>query len=55
MTVRTHLINLFLKDHPCKVWFNLVLWFQMRRFKCDDGLTPIDGKSTHGLPGELKT
>ena len=23
------------KDHPCKVWFNLVQWFQRKRFKCD--------------------
>jgi uncharacterized protein YjiS (DUF1127 family) len=23
------------RDHPYKVWFNLVQWFQRRRFKCD--------------------
>ena len=23
------------RDHPCKVWFNLVEQFQRRRFKCD--------------------
>ena len=23
------------RDHPCQVWFNLVQWFQRRRFKCD--------------------
>jgi hypothetical protein len=23
------------KDHPCQVWFNLVQWFQRKRFKCD--------------------
>jgi hypothetical protein len=24
-----------LRGHPCQVWFNLVQWFQRRRFKCD--------------------
>ena len=24
-----------LKDHPYQVWFNLVLGFQRRRFKCE--------------------
>jgi hypothetical protein len=23
------------RDHPCQVWFNFVLRFQRRRFKCD--------------------
>jgi uncharacterized protein YjiS (DUF1127 family) len=23
------------RDHPSQVWFNLVQWFQRRRFKCD--------------------
>jgi hypothetical protein len=23
------------RDHPCRVWFNLVQRFQRRRFKCD--------------------
>jgi hypothetical protein len=23
------------KDHPCKIWFNLVQWFLRRRFKCE--------------------
>jgi hypothetical protein len=23
------------KDYPCHVWFNLVQWFQRKRFKCD--------------------
>jgi hypothetical protein len=23
------------RDHPCQVWFNLVQWFQRRRFKCE--------------------
>ena len=23
------------RDHSCQVWFNLVQWFQWRRFKCD--------------------
>ena len=23
------------KDYPCQVWFNLVQWFQRKRFKCD--------------------
>jgi hypothetical protein len=23
------------RDHPCQVCFNLVQWFQRRRFKCD--------------------
>jgi hypothetical protein len=22
------------RDHPCQVWFNLVQWFQRKRFKC---------------------
>jgi hypothetical protein len=22
------------RDNPCQVWFNLVQWFQRRRFKC---------------------
>ena len=22
------------KDHPSQIWFNLILWFQKRRFKC---------------------
>jgi hypothetical protein len=25
----------FERDHPCQVWFNLVQWFQRKRFKCD--------------------
>ena len=24
-----------LRDHPYQVWFNLVKWFQRKRFKCD--------------------
>jgi hypothetical protein len=24
-----------LRDHPCQVWFNLILQFQRKRFKCD--------------------
>ena len=23
------------RDYPSKIWFNLVQWFQRRRFKCD--------------------
>jgi hypothetical protein len=23
------------KDYPSQIWFNLVQWFQRRRFKCD--------------------
>jgi hypothetical protein len=23
------------KDYPSQIWFNLVKWFQRRRFKCD--------------------
>ena len=23
------------KDHTSQIWFNLVQWFQKRRFKCD--------------------
>jgi hypothetical protein len=23
------------KDYPRQIWFNLVQWFQRRRFKCD--------------------
>ena len=23
------------KNHPCQAWFNLVQWFQRRRFKCE--------------------
>jgi hypothetical protein len=23
------------RDHPCQVRFNLVQWFQRKRFKCD--------------------
>jgi len=23
------------KDHPSLIWFNLVQWFQRRRFKCE--------------------
>ena len=25
----------FERDPPCQVWFNLVQWFQRKRFKCD--------------------
>jgi hypothetical protein len=34
------------KDHPCQVWFNSVLGFQRRRFKCESlRRTTIDGIS----------
>jgi hypothetical protein len=23
------------KDHPCQLWFNLVMRFQRKRFECD--------------------
>ena len=23
------------RDHHCQAWFNLVPWFQRKRFKCD--------------------
>jgi hypothetical protein len=23
------------KDYPSQIWFNLVQWFQRKRFKCD--------------------
>jgi hypothetical protein len=43
--------------HFWQVWFNSVLWFQRRRFKCEkltDGRTLTHDKSSHGLwPGEL--
>jgi hypothetical protein len=45
------------KDHPCQVWFNLVLWSQRKRFKCENlqCKTPIDIKNSHGFcPSELK-
>jgi hypothetical protein len=38
------------KDHTCQVWFNLVLRFQRRRFKCEslrrttNGRTDDDGR-----------
>ena len=46
-------------EHLRQVWFNSVLWFQRRRFKCEklmDGRRTLShDKSSHGLwPGELK-
>jgi hypothetical protein len=42
------------KDHPSQVRFNIVQWFQKKRFKCEslrwrDRWTPSDEKSSHGL------
>ena len=31
------------KDYPCQVWFNLVPWFQRKRFKCEK---LMDGRRT---------
>jgi hypothetical protein len=33
------------KNHPGQVWFNLVKWFQRRRFKCESLRTTIDNRS----------
>ena len=42
------------KDYPSQIWFNLVLRFQRRRFKCESLRRTTDAKSSHGhWPGEL--
>ena len=39
------------RDHPCQVRFNLIQWFQRRRFKCESlRRTPSDGGS-NSIPG----
>ena len=47
------------RDHPCQVRFNLVQWFQRRRFKCESLRRTTDAKwwqKAHLAfwPGELK-
>ena len=44
LNVRCNLIRDPHKNRPCQVWFNLVQWFQRRRFKCDNLRHTMDAK-----------
>ena len=61
-SVRHNFRRVPFKDHLGQVWFNLVLWFQSRRFKCKSlqsktsrQQTPSDSKSSYCLwPSQQK-